>query len=274
MEEQNIKEIEKGLKQNFNISQSEIEKGFQATTALLLGKKLTNLDDYGGWLGKNVRGKVTKRKSKISEKMVCVPSVQSFQLYGDNVVTIFESLKLGETTRLEKNEVDSLSLANASKVLAKIKLTSPEVIYGENIGTEESACYGPSQYCYKVTFCWFSKYIAYTFWARNSDHMYGCSNVASDCGFSIKCYSSTKLTRCFEVNDSHNCSDCYFCHNCEGMSESMFCFNTKGKRYAIGNVELGKEAYMKIKKLVQSQIFSELEKTKQLRYDIYTIGSL
>ncbi len=251
----------------------EIEKAFQTTTALLLGKKLEHLDDYGQWLGKNVRGKVTKKKSKISNENVCIPSVKFFDLYGDYVVTISEALKLGQNTRLEKNEVDLLTLATASKTLTKIKLTSPEVIYGENIGTQESACYGPSQYCYKVTFTWFSKYIAYTFWARDSEYLFGCSNVAGGSGFSIKCYSSTKITRCFEVNDSHNCSDCYFCHNCEGLTESMFCFNTKGKRYAIGNVEVGKENYLKIKKLLQNQLFEELSKTKQCKYDIYTIGN-
>ncbi|MCX6773028.1 MAG: hypothetical protein NTV88_04640 [Candidatus Micrarchaeota archaeon] len=53
----------------------------------------------------------------------------------------------------------------------------------------------------------------------------------------------------------------------------MFCFNTKAKRYAIGNVELGREAYLKIKKLVQAQIIAELEKTHSLKYDIYNIGT-
>jgi hypothetical protein len=174
---------------------------------------------------------------------------------------------------LNRNELQLLTLANASDVLAEIKPTTPETIYGENIGTEESCCYGPTQYCYKVTFTWFSKYIACSFWARTSEYLFGCSNAAVESSFSLKCYSSTKLTRCFEVSDSSNCSDCYFCHNCEGLMECMFCFNTKGKRYAIGNVEIGREAYMKIKKMLQNEIVSELEQTKSFRYDIYSIGN-
>jgi hypothetical protein len=78
--------------------------------------------------------------------------------------------------------------------------------------------------------------------------------------------------RCFEVNDSNSCTDCYFCHNCEDLKNCMFCFNTKAKRYAIGNVEVGREAYMKIRKLLQEQVADELEKTKSLRHDIYNIG--
>ena len=33
------------------------------------------------------------------------------------------------------------------------------------------------------------------------------------------------------------CSDSWFCHNVEGMQNALFCFNTKSKRYAVGNAE-------------------------------------
>ena len=51
----------------------------------------------------------------------------------------------------------------------------------------------------------------------------------------------------------------------------MFCFNVKNLRYAVGNVVVGKEAYLEIKKRVLASIVSELEKTKRLRYDIFNI---
>jgi hypothetical protein len=53
----------------------------------------------------------------------------------------------------------------------------------------------------------------------------------------------------------------------------MFCFNTKNKRYAIGNVEVGREEYMRIKSLVMASILSELEKTHALRHDIFNVGA-
>ena len=37
-------------------------------------------------------------------------------------------------------------------------------------------------------------------------------------------------------------------------------------------LELGRAEYLRVKKLVQSQIVSELEKTHGLKYDIYNIG--
>ena len=249
----------------------EIEKGFSETSAILLGKKLTGITAYEGWLFRHVKGRVQKKKSKISSNTVYVPSVDFYNNLGSNIVTLSESLKLGETLKLSGTEVESLSLSNASKTLSKIKTTSPEIIYSENFDTLESSNYGPTQHCYKITFTWFSKFMACGFWGRTSEHAYGYANIV-DSAFCIKCYSSTKLMRCFEVNDSNNCTDCYFCHNCEDLKDCMFCFNTKAKRYAIGNVELGRAEYLRVKKLVQSQIVSELEKTHGLKYDIYNIG--
>lgn len=250
----------------------EIEKAFSETSGLLFGRKLSGLKSFEAWLERHVKGKIEGRKSKISSNTVYVPSVDFYRQLGANIVTLEESLRLGEK-KLDSAKLGALTLANAGKMLEGIRTTTPEIIYSRNIGTEESSCYGPTQFCYRVRFTWFSKFIANSFWARDSERLFGCSNVAAGSSFCIKCYSSTKLTRCFEVNDSNNCADCYFCHNCEDLKDCMFCFNTKGKRYSIGNVEVGKEGYLRVKKLVQKQIADELEKTKSLRYDIYNIGA-
>ncbi|MEM4554701.1 MAG: hypothetical protein QXT25_02525 [Candidatus Anstonellaceae archaeon] len=249
----------------------EIEEGFTKTLAMLLGRRLTGIRQYEEWLFRHVKGKVQKKRSRISNEIVYLPSVDFYNALGHNIVTLAESVELGKKCKLSENEIKTLTLSNASRVLSGIKTTTPEIIYSENIDTHESSNYGPTQHCYKVTFTWFSKFMACGFWGRTSEHVYGYANVVN-CTFCVKCYSSTKLTRCFEMNDSNNCSDCYFCHNCENVRDSMFCFNTKGKRYAIGNIEVGREAYMKIKKLLQKQIADELEKKKSLRYDIYNIG--
>ncbi len=250
----------------------QIEEAFQKTTEVVLGKKLEGIENYEHWLTRHVNGTVRKIKSAMSDKTVYSPSLEFFKRMERNIVTLDESLELGNQS-LSLQEVNSFALKNANAVLSQIKTTTPEIIYGKNIGSEECACYGPTKYCYKSTFCWFSDYIAYSFWPRDSEYLFGCSNVAGGSKYSLKCYSSTKLVRCFEVNDSNSCSDCYFCHNCENLRECMFCFNTKGKRYAIGNVEVGREAYMKVKKLVLAEITKELSETKGFRHDIYSIGS-
>jgi len=182
-----------------------------------------------------------------------------------------ESLALGEKA-LTEAEVSILCMGDAGALLSKISTTTPEIVYGTNIDTVGSACFGPTQHCLDTTFCWFSKKVACSFWTRDCDSVFGCSNLVLS-SFCIRCHSSTTLTRCFEVNDSSRCSDSYFCHNCEGLTDCMFCFNTKNKRYAIGNVEVGREAYLKVKALLCAQMHAELQATHSLRHDIFSIGS-
>ncbi|MEI6577303.1 MAG: hypothetical protein WCO63_14090, partial [Bacteroidota bacterium] len=62
--------------------------------------------------------------------------------------------------------------------------------------------------------------------------------------FNIRCFNSVKLSRCLEADFCRDCSGIYFSHNCENVHDSMFCFNVKNLRHAIGNVEVGREKFM------------------------------
>jgi len=250
----------------------EIEKAFESATAVLFGKPLFTVDDYGAWLKARVKNaNVVKRKSRLSGKDMQVVSIDFFTFMGDNVVTLEETVEMAKRT-LSGQEAETLTVAGAPRLLQKICTTSPEIIFGENFGTEGAACYGMTQYCYRTAFCFWSKKVAYSFWNRECDSIFGCSNMAlsSHC---LKCHSSTNLQRCFEVNDSSACSGCYFCHNCENLQDCMFCFNAKGLRYAVGNVQVGREAYMKVKALLCGQMHDELSRSKRLGHDIFNVGA-
>ena len=249
-----------------------IEEQFSTVTHIVLGKPLGPLREYGEWLISHApEGRINEKKSLVSGKLVYAGSSKFFLALGDRVVRADEALKLGIERKITEKEAEALTISNASKILQNISITTPEIIYSENIDTVESSAYGPTQHCLRVNLTWFSKYIAYSYWIRTSENIFGGS-LLTDCSFCIRCYSSTSLARCFEVTDSNSCTDCYFCHNCEDVKEGMFCFNTKGKRYAIGNVEVGREAYMKVKKLILGQAVSELERAKKLKRSIYNIG--
>ena len=73
------------------------------------------------------------------------------------------------------------------------------------------------------------------------------------------------------MSNSNSCTDCYFCHNCENVHESMFCFNAKNLCHAIGNRELPKEEYLRIKKLMLAEMAGKLLKNKSLEHGIYNI---
>ena len=91
--------------------------------------------------------------------------------------------------------------------------------------------------------------------------------------FGINIYNSNAIARGFEVDGCLSSSDIYFCHNSENLRDCMFCFNAKNLKYAVGNAELGKEEYARVKKLVLSEIGARLEKDKKLPWDIYSIGA-
>ena len=117
-----------------------------------------------------------------------------------------------------------------------------------------------------------SKKCAYCFWPLDSESMFGCY-MAHSSSFCMNAYNSKKLTRCFEVDSCESCSDAYFLHNCENVRDSMFCFNAKNLAHAIGNAALPVEEYKRVKSSLVAQIAGELEKKKDLKWDIFTIGA-
>jgi len=45
----------------------------------------------------------------------------------------------------------------------------------------------------------------------------------------------------------------------------------KSKRYAIGNVEIGKEKYLKIREIVLKELVEEI-KNRKLKFNVYSLG--
>jgi hypothetical protein len=116
----------------------------------------------------------------------------------------------------------------------------------------------------------FGKNCAYCTFALTTEAVFG-SFRAIHSKFCIRCESPYNCTACFECDSCTNCSNCYYCHNCEGCSDCMFCFNVKSLHYAIGNVELGKEQYMKIREMVLKELIDQIKNGK-LKNDIYSLG--
>ncbi|MBU0532340.1 hypothetical protein KKB44_02495 [Candidatus Micrarchaeota archaeon] len=248
----------------------EYEKIFQKVTSIILGKPLENYKNYEKWLFKNVTN-YEYGKSVISEEHIYLPPFDFYSDVKHNIVTIEEAYGTLGKKQISQQELESLSFSNAKKVLSKISTTTPNTIYGESSKMKDCTFYYSSHSCYKTCGGNRSKGCVCSFWPRASDYAIGCY-YAFSCQFCLKCYNSNSLTRCFEVSDSNKCSDCYFCHNCENLVDCMFCFNAKNLRYAIANVPLGPKKYQEIKEMILDEIVEELEKTKNLKLDIYSIG--
>ncbi|PIT84955.1 hypothetical protein COU37_00325 [Candidatus Micrarchaeota archaeon CG10_big_fil_rev_8_21_14_0_10_45_29] len=247
----------------------EVEEAFQATTKVLLGKPLSNLQTYEKYLLANTKKPISAKSAISSKPLHAIPMLFNRELK-NSFVSRDEAAELS-SRRISPQSADELSLENMDKILHEIKYTCPQVILGENEDVEESVVYNTSRHCYGGSVYYFAKYCAYCFWPRNSEYIFGSTSVFSS-KFCLACHYSSSLTRCFELSDCNNCSDCYFCHNVENCTECMFCFNTKAKRYAIGNVEYPKEVYLKLKKKIQEEIFAKLEKDKKLDLNIFNLG--
>ncbi|MFH1261477.1 MAG: hypothetical protein ABII39_06040 [Candidatus Micrarchaeota archaeon] len=246
----------------------EIETAFQQVTKILFGTSFSDVESYEEWLINNV-DTTLESISPISKKPIYSPPVTYYKALLGRLLLMDEALEQGNA-HISETEVEQLNLSNASKTLKNIKFGTSDVMFGKNSNMEKSAAYINSHYSFKSSFVCDTKYSAYCFWPRQSEYVFG-SVLAFSCSFCINCYHSSNLKRCFELDNCDNCSDSYFCHNCENLSNCMFCFNTKAKQYAIGNVEVGKERYLEIKKILLNDICKQLQEKKMLDVDIYQL---
>lgn len=248
-----------------------MEKGFASTYNVVLKRKPTHsLDDFAPWL---LRHSIKVKETKtIFGSTTCYP--ENLSLFSrvplGRLVKDEELLELGKTLMADEKEIGSLK--GLVKSLDRIGYLSTEIHSGENYNYVKSPIvyYAANIYgSYDVTFADNAGYCSF---ALNSKYTYGCRR-ALESQFSLKCYNSLYLNRCFELDTCSKCADSYFCHNSEGLSDCMFCFNLKGKRHSIGNAAFEKEKYASVKDSVLKQITDELDRTKGLKWDIFNIGA-
>ena len=250
-----------------------IEEAFAKTCNIVLGKRLGGgIDDYSGWLKKDIKKNEVLRSCASNKTILRFDYCDYFKLPGNRMLTRDEAREAGEKLKIGEEAAESVTLANAHETIGGVAFFCPEYQDGMNLNIIECATGGDSAHCYRSSAVVYSKYAGYCFWPRSSEHSFGCSALLSS-EFNIRCFNSVKLARCFEVDFSRDCSGCYFCHNVENCTDCMFCFNAKNLKYAIGNVEVGREKFMEMKKMVLGRIGKELEETRSLHWSIYNIGA-
>ncbi|MFA6489966.1 MAG: hypothetical protein WCT52_04780 [Candidatus Micrarchaeia archaeon] len=250
---------------------SKIETAFASTVQIILGGKPSKgIDSYGKWLVNRTRG-FDRCKSAASGKTVFLAHYGNYiDLPKDRLLSLEEANAFGQSARLSAGELEGMSLKDAGKRISKIAYFNTDISDGQNPNDIECTINIDAAHCYRAVCSVYSKYAAYSFWPRSSEHIFGCDTVF-DSAFCVDCYNSVNLKRCIEMDSCNSCSDCLYCHNCENLTNCMFCFNVKNKSYAIGNVEVGREAYMEAKKAIAAQLFAQLEKTGGLAKSIFTL---
>ncbi|MCX6769624.1 MAG: hypothetical protein NT051_03005 [Candidatus Micrarchaeota archaeon] len=250
-----------------------IEEAFAKTCNIILGQRLPGrIDDYSGWLKRDIHKSRALCSAASKKQVLCFDYCRYFELPSNRLLAIEEAREIGEKAKISAAQAESLLLANAHERISNVAFFCPEYKDGMNLNNIGCANMGDSAHCYCSSPVVFSKYAGYCFWPRSSEHAFGCGALLSS-EFNIRCFNSVKLSRCFEADFSRDCSGIYFCHNCENVHDSMFCFNAKNLSYAIGNVEVGREKFMEIKKRLLGEIARELGEKKSLSVGIYSIGA-
>ncbi len=250
---------------------SKIELAFSQTMNIILGRKPSKgIDAYGDWLVRHTRG-FDRCKSAASGKEVYLAHYGNYtDLPRDRLLTIEEAKAFGQSAKLPAAELEGMTLKSAGPRMGKIAFFNSDIADGQNVNDMECTINIDAVNCYRAVCSVYSKYVAYSFWPRSSEHVFGCDTVF-DSAFCVNCYQSVNLKRCLEMDSCSTCSDCLYCHNCENMQNCMFCFNTKNKKYAIGNVEVGPEAYARAKAVVVGQLAAQLDKSGRTSRDIFSL---
>lgn len=249
---------------------SPMERAFLLTSRVLFKRELGPLTECENWLKRYVPVSAPI-KSPFGHN-TCLPKKEAIPPYADlpqnRIVSPEEAVQVGKL-RLDEGEITSLERIKES--LHKIAYLNLDFRGGRNNNIIQSYTFLDVVNAYKTERCESSENIAICYLSGFNKNLFG-SVYCDYSQFAMRCFNSSYLNRCFEMEASTNCSDSCFCHNCEALSEAMFCFNVKGKRHAIGNTELPPEQYRKIKDTLVSQMADEIIRTKNLRYDIFNVG--
>ena len=247
-----------------------MEEAYARTCELLFGKRMGKLGEGKKWLQERIlKGK--EEKSALSGKPVFVGD---YAKYGEvppcRIVAIEEadalSVKLAPAFPPEK-----LTLQNAGQFVKDIAYMAFDITDGVNKNVINAMEYAYSVNCLNCFPAVRTKNSAYDFWTRTAEDVFGCG-VLFDSQFCIHCYQSAKLSRCFECDACRECTGLCFCHNCENVHDSMFCFNAKNLKYAVGNAEVGRVKYLEVRKMVVDELLKRLETQGTFGFDICNLG--
>ncbi|MCK4319874.1 hypothetical protein KAW38_04870 [Candidatus Micrarchaeota archaeon] len=245
-----------------------IENAFKTTTKMILGKELENIDNYKDWLLRNTIG-VQEIPSAITGEPTYLEDLIPYTLVPkDRVVNDKESFKASEILKIKEVTED---LRELKERFGRIILYPVQTEGQENKNVTKTAATRNCVDCYYGSIYIENEKCAYSFWPRNSKYIFG-SSMAFSSNSCVNCYSSSNISRCFEVDGCSNSAGLYFSHNCENVHDSMFTFNAKNLRYSIGNATYSPDQYNKIKYSILEQITNELEERKDLKWNIYNIG--
>lgn len=246
------------------------ETAFKATTHLILGKELSPMKKYERLLSERSEP-VKKIKTAFGSEAYYCNYFWCKGVLRERMVTQEEAFEVAKR-HIELEDCEEISVNSILSKLGPIAFYNVDYDTGENKNMAETPMKYHSTDCFRVGDATFSKKCGYCTHAQNCESIFGCSVLMVESSFSIRCHDCVKVSYSMDMDCCKNCFRSMFCHNCENISDCMFCFNTKNKTYAIGNFEVGREKYLKVRKMVTDELLQRLEKTGTFGFDICNLG--
>jgi hypothetical protein len=250
-----------------------INSCFNTASRLVLGRELGEITDYEKWLVK-YSARVKQVEGAFGKPALSVERWVKFDsVPGERLVGLEEALKIGREKRISIEEGEELGVEELMRKVAKdVAYFSCEYTDGKSEKIVQCMISYDANTAFRVVDCTGGKKCAYCSLPAYSEHIYGGAHMRLfHSKFCINCFDSVNLNNCFEVDNCHDTSHSMFCHNCENVSDCLLCFNVKNKKYAVGNTEVGREEFMRVKKILLDYVVGALEKKKRCELGIFNI---
>lgn len=246
-----------------------VEKAFSSASKIVLGAERKGIKQYASYLQERALP-VKKLKGKFGSPVYRPETPPVNTLPAKSICTREEAMK--ENKPLVGQEQLQLPLRKLAALVAAKASFTLEMEEGATRDVPEITQAIDSTECWSSWDATNSSRSACSTGIIQSKYIFGGYFRVLDSEFCINCYDIVKAKRCFEVDSSSSCGDCYFCHNIEGCEECILCYNVKGMRYAVLNTQLPKEEYMRIKKMLLEYVNKELDSKKKVSRSIFRLG--
>ncbi|VVB56659.1 Uncharacterised protein [uncultured archaeon] len=249
-------------------SLSPMDDAFKLTTKLVLGKEFGPLSKFEKFLSHHVAS-VQSASSPFGNEVPYSEYFWARHAPKTRLINQEEAYVLGQQV-LQCDERTALS--DLARRMSSIAFYCADFNEGDNVNFALT----PTRYfcadVYHIADATYTKKSAYCTHATRCEAVFGCGILITNCKFCIRCHDCMDCTASMDLDSCKSCSNSMFCHNCENLENCMFCFNTKSLRYAIGNVEVGREKFMQIKQMVQAELVRQLEKEGDIKLDVCALG--
>jgi len=236
----------------------QLQKGWDATCRVVMGKEIGQLEDYTGWLSSQMQ-MPSREKSGITGKEVILAS----GLYPKTArFASAEEVVQNRSYAISINDIKDLD--TLLPALAERCEYSGNRFLGNTAFVDSSDLITNSQYVARSANVEKSSHV-YLSWMirKDSKYVFGSDWLAQG-EFLIRVDGAHTLKRSLEAHYCVSSSDMHYCSSCIGCHDLMFSFGQRNKSHMIGNLALPKEKYAAIKAGLLGELAARLQKDKKL----------